>query len=127
MTGGWTTTKIAEVYNPESGSICKLPDLPDERTGHSQDGGLLCGGGNINVTKTSCLQWSTDSGSWEKSHVFQIERIEHSSWTPTSGAGTYLFGGVFGNDATTGRTTEIVKPDGSYVDSGFKLEHGYLW
>ena len=40
ITGG----KSAEMFHPDRDSPCVLPDLPDMRHSHSQDGSLVCGG-----------------------------------------------------------------------------------
>ena len=36
--------KSAEIFLPNSNTSCSLPDLPDKRFAHIQDGPLLCGG-----------------------------------------------------------------------------------
>ena len=48
ITGGSSTGKKVELYNPVTGSSCSLPDLPDERSGHYQCGDLIC-------SDSSCL------------------------------------------------------------------------
>ena len=47
----------------------------------------------------------------------------HCSWTPARGAGTYLLGGGFGNEAWT---SDLVKPDGT-VEESFRLKHKTLY
>ena len=100
-----------------------LPNITDWRDGHTQDGLLLCGGGDSFMTddKTTltCLTWS--QGEWNVSHHLIFRRTYHVSWSPGSGAGTYLMGGEFVEDVPSPRQkTEIVRPDGT-VEQGFDL------
>ena len=95
------------------GLSCSLPDLPDHRSYHTQDGGLTCGGDDFD--SPSCLQWN--SGKWLTSHTLTERRDYHCSWTPEGNIGTFLMGG-----GSHGRTTELAKPDGS-VESGFSLKY----
>ena len=70
-------------------------------------------------TLLTCLTWS--QGTWNVSHHMIYRRIDHVSWTPASGAGTYLMGGVFITDVPNpDKKTEIVKPDGT-AEQGFDL------
>ena len=95
-----------------------MPDLPDDRYWHTQDGALTCGGPP--GPDTSCLKWSPDSGTWTPSHTLTDYRAEHVSWTPDPSLGTYLIGKLSNyNDM---RTSELVKPDGS-VEQGFSLKY----
>ena len=94
ITGGSATPRSAEVYLPATGGSCRLPDLPDDRYYHTQDGALTCGGYDYGQDQaTSCLKWSPDSGTWTPSHSFTEERYIHVSWTPDPSLGTYLIGG----------------------------------
>ena len=100
-----------------------LPNITDVRSGHTQDGLLLCGGGDAfmaeDKTLLTCLTWS--QGTWNVSHHMIYRRMNHVSWTPASGAGTYLMGGVFVADVPPpSQKTEIVRPDGT-VEHGFDL------
>ena len=117
ITGGTSTEHSAQVFLPATGWSCRLPDLPDDRWLHTQDGGLACGGYGGQNQGTSCLRWSPDSGTWTLSHNLTEERDNHVSWTPDPSLGTYLLGGSHNS-----RTTELVKPEGS-VEQGFYLKH----
>ena len=120
ITGGTYNRRSAEVFLPATGHSCRLPDLPDNRWGHTQDGGLTCGGfdyGSPADQRTSCLKWSPDSGTWTLSHNLTEERDNHVSWTPDPSLGTYLIGGI-----SNPRTSELIKPDGS-VEQGFSLKY----
>ena len=122
ITGGINSGALrsAEVFLPATGYSCRLPDLPDNRWGHTQDGGLTCGGfdyGSPADQRISCLKWSPDSGTWTLSHNLTEERDNHVSWTPDPSLGTYLMGGSHNS-----RTTELVNPEGS-VEQGFYLKH----
>ena len=116
ITGGSSATRSAEVYHPATGGSCRLPDLPDDRYSHTQDGALTCGGAR---QRTSCLKWSPDSGTWTPSHTLTDYRAEHVSWTPDPSLGTYLIGG---GDGGIDPRSELVKPDGS-VEQGFSLKY----
>ena len=86
--------------------------------------GLLCGGsagrreGSVG-SNNKCFQWSPDSGSWEELLTLDIYRIDHLSWTPGNGIGTYLMGG--GNKENK-NTTTLIKPDGTQ-ELGFTLKY----
>ena len=113
----------SEIYDPWTKTSCMLPNITDIRVGHTQDGLLLCGGGAgflaVDNTLLTCLTWS--QGTWNVSHHMIYRRKNHVSWTPASGAGTYLMGGVFITDVPNpDKKTEIVKPDGT-AEQGFDL------
>ena len=76
--------------------------------------GLLCGGFD---TSNTCLQWRSDTGTWEESLTLEVRREDHLSWTPSSGIGTYLMGGYF-----TDLVTTLIKPDGTQ-EPGFPLKY----
>ena len=107
--------RSAEIFNPVTKTSCSLPQLPEARNWHSEDGGLACGGGSVTATQTSCVKWSPASGTWTKSHTLRQKRHAHVSWATASGV--YLIGGTFNN-----RTSEKVKLDGS-VEEGFILKY----
>ena len=113
----------SEIYDPSTQTSCLLPNFTNWRTGHSQDGPLLCGGGQAfsddDNTLMTCTTWS--QGTWNVSHHLTFRRQNHISWTPTSGAGTYLMGGKKSqNYPDPIQKTEIVRPDGT-VEQGFDL------
>ena len=94
----------AEIYHPDRDSACVLPDLPVPYYSHTQDGSLLCGNG-----KKYCHRWNTVTGVWDWVIGPLIEkRLEHVSWTPADGSGTYLMGGAFSAD-----TSEVISQDNS--------------
>ena len=117
ITGGYNTGKLrsAEIFNPVTKTSCSLPQLPETRFWHSEDGGLVCGGGNSDATRKNCVKWSPVSGTWTRSHTLREKRLVHVSWTTSSGV--YLIGGQY-----SGRTSEKVKSDGS-VEEGFSLKY----
>ena len=109
----------AELYHPSSGANCSLHYLPDERLGHTlESSGRLCGGTR---TSRSCLQWSSDTGTWEQSLTLDdvYGRYGHVSWTPDPSIGTYLMGGW---ESEARQTTRLIKQDGSQ-EPGFPLKH----
>ena len=109
-----TTLRSAEIYNPLTKTSCSLPQLPENRYGHTQDGELACGGGAD--PGTTCVKWSPVSGTWTKSHTLRQKRLSHVSWATSSGV--YLIGGFYST-----RTSEKVKLDGSVVYGGFGLKY----
>lgn len=112
-----TSQYTAELYVPSSGVLCSLPQLPDKRWIHTMESsGLLCGG---LYTKDSCVQWSPANGTWNKLLTMDDERYSHVSWTPSTGNGTYLIGGIY---SRTRKTTTLIRPDGTQ-DPGFPLKY----
>ena len=65
ITGGYNggSLKSAEIFNPVTKTSCSLPQLPEARTHHSEDGGIACGGVEEASVKT-CVKWSPASGTW---------------------------------------------------------------
>ena len=116
MNGGVRLQSV-EIYNPVTNSICSLPELPEARYDHTQDGELACGGfGDSSNTLTTCVKWSSESGSWTQSHTLRHKRAGHVSWATEDGV--YLMGGDY--SSSTWKTTELVKVDG-LVENGFIL------
>ena len=108
----------AELYLPSSNVSCSLPRLPDVRWHHSMESwGLLCGGDGI--ASDTCLQWSPDTGTWEELLTLDDERLDHVSWTPVTGVGTYLMG-CYGTELK--RTSTLITPDGTQ-EPGFPLKY----
>ena len=118
ITGGLPSSNTAELYVPSTGASCTLPSLPDSRQDHTvTEGGLLCGGHLYTDTRHSCILWSPDSGTWEEALTLDVGRVGHVSWTPSSGAGTYLMGG-----GDSKKTTTLIKNDGTQ-EPGFPLRY----
>ena len=110
--------KSVEIYNPVTKTSCSLPKLPQGRWWHTQDGEIACGGGSgSGTTQTTCVKWSSESGTWTQSHTLRQSRFAHVSWSTDDGV--YLMGG---KDSSSRRTTELVKEDGS-VEDGFSLKY----
>ena len=103
----------AEIYLPDSNTSCSLPDLLLRRTGHSQDGDLVCGSWVQNPDMKYCSKWT--NGVWTLSHSLREWRLGHVSWATASGV--YLLGGIF-----SPKTSELEKEDGS-VEEGFALKY----
>merc|ERR1712024_328274 len=76
-----------EIYNPATNTTCSLPQLPEVRYYHTQDGELACGG---RTHKRTCVKWNSDSGSWTKFPILR-HRVHHVSWATEDGV--YLMGG----------------------------------
>ena len=115
ITGGYDKVRSAEIFNPDTKTSCSLPQLPEVRYQHSEDGGLACGGDAGDATRSSCVKWSPASGAWTKSHTLREKRALHVSWATASGV--YLIGGKYSQ-----RTSEKMKMDGS-VEEGFSLKY----
>ena len=116
ITGGWnketggSPLTSAEIYNPATGEGCSLPQLPEERHYHSQDGGLGCGGKSRFTTGwyEDCIEWTPASGTWTK-HNISEKRLGHVSWATPSGV--WLIGGTYST-----RSTEKVGSPGESFD-----------
>ena len=119
ISGGWNGVeflKSIEIYNPVTNTTCSLPQLPEARYVHTQDGELACGG-SVSTAGNTCVKWSSESGSWTQSHTLRQSRYFHVSWNTEDGV--YLMGGNYGSNM---KTTELVKADGSAED-GFSLKY----
>ena len=92
---------------------CTVPPLPYYRSGHTQDGGVACGGVTT-ATRTSCVSL-TGSG-WTTSHHLVEERYNHVSWS--SPAGLLLMGGQY-----SPRTTELLSDTSNSTSPSFDLEY----
>ena len=106
----WGAEKTAEFYNPATGDVCKLSDLPEGRSGATLDGSLSC-------VSDNCITWNSDAGSWDTSYTLTQPRTSHISWTPSSGQGTYLLGGW-----ASPKTSDLLRPDG-VVEPAFNLRN----
>ena len=118
ITGGYDggTLNTAELFLPSDGTSCALPSLPQIRRYHTVDNNILCGGYG---TEDSCLQWSPDTGTWEELLTLDVGRKYHVSWTPASGTGTYLIGGL---GSGSGMTTTLITSGGGQ-ETGFPLKY----
>ena len=101
ITGGYPSYKSVEILRSNGSYWCSLPDLPDDRSLHTQSGLITCGGYNSSDIKTSCLSFS--DGQWSTSHQLQHLRYRHSTWM--SQHGVVLMGGG-GSDNTTEMLTD---------------------
>ena len=118
ITGG-PGLNTAEIYFPSSGASCILPQIPDVRAQHTvEQTGLLCGG---YPTTSTCLQWSSDTGTWEQYLTLDTERWHHVSWTPDPVIGSYLIGG-----SSAGTTSSLIRPDWSQ-EPGFTLKYDTMY
>ena len=91
ITGGNGANQSAEIYHPDRNSACVLPNIPDLRVFHTQDGSLMCGG---DTTPRSCRRWNPDTGAWDLvTESLTDVRVAHTSWTLADGSLTFLLGG----------------------------------
>ena len=80
--------------------FCGLPDLPDIRYLHTQNGFVTCGGRDSSFTMKSCLTFV--DGEWQQSHYPLLEnRYAFSSWetdlgTESANSQFSEFFGVYG-------------------------------
>ena len=107
--------KSVKAYNPHINKICKLPDLPFHRWGHTLCGGLLCGGEDRSRTKNSCLKLGP-AGFVKAKVSLKQSRTFHLCWNVPEGV--LLLGGIYSPS-----TTELVLRDGSATVSKFNLSH----
>ena len=118
ITGGWEALQSAEIYHPNSESPCVLPDLPDSRYCHSQDGSLMCGGTYDGFAYKSCRRWNNDTGAWDlMTESLTQWRWDHTSWTPTDGSVTYLLGGYWPKN-----TSDVIDNRSGAIKSSFPLK-----
>jgi len=112
VTGGSQNAKNSVDLLFNNGSYyCGLPNLPDDRWAHSQNGFVTCGGFN---TARSCLTFA--DGEWQQTHYPLLEkRYWGSSWETSNGE-IYLIGGSWP------RTSEVIDADGN-TESGFDLPY----
>jgi len=103
ITGGeYEAETAAEFYDVFTGERREVPQLPDDRQWHSQNGNLLCGG---QYNLIGCLKLV--DGVWITGYYLQTWRFFHTSWSNSQG--TLLIGGCCGEF----QTTELVKTDGT--------------
>ena len=116
ITGG-TGRRSSEIYNRATESSCSLPLFNEERVGHSQNGGLTCGGGvDGSSALTNCVKWNPTSGTWDQfDRELNEPRISHVSWETASGV--YLMGG-----GLSPKTSEKVTEDGSEFSFDMKYD-----
>ena len=104
-----------EIYHPEQDTLCVLPDLPDLRHLHTQDGSLVCGG---HWRLRSCRRWNADTGTWDLvTESLTEDRAYYTSWTQVDGSVTYLMGGYWSKN-----TSEAIDQD-NVVTSSFPLHY----
>ena len=123
IAGGWTKADLwsngVEAYNPNISKICKLPNLPETRAGHTDCGGLVCGGydstSNTHRNRKSCLKFGP-SGFVKATVSLRQKRLYRLCWNVSEGV--LLLGG---EDSSS--TTELVLHDGSASESDFDLEY----
>ena len=119
ITGGVQITSKVELFDFESGSSCRLPDLPESRWGHSSHEGVLCGGGVFTPTRNVCKKMI--NGVWTITHNLTYPRSYHCSWEINPGISFMLLGGVDAQSADV-RTTDIVFYNGT-IKPGFDLAY----
>ena len=108
-----TITNLVQILDENGTFICNLPSLPESRSGHSQNGLVLCGGGNFSYSISTCLTF--EDGSWIESYNLIDPRYLHSSLT--SPIGVMLLGGKFINNFNSSTTSELLSKDGQSVFS----------
>ena len=134
ITGGdnekdfYATVHSAEIFLPNSPfNTCILPDLTDPYWGHTQDGGMICGGlGHMGKPNNNCRQWNQEEGKFPINpvHEFNPPRGSLVSWTPVSEMETFLIGGDGPSESFNSST--IVKPGVFDGYKGFYLKY-YLY
>ena len=65
ITGGLGGHQSVEIFLPSAStpaSCLLVPELPDQRDVHSQEGGLVCGG---DLARSSCMNLDFASGLWQ--------------------------------------------------------------
>jgi len=113
VTGGNSAGTSVDLLFNNGSYYCGLPNLPEYRFGHSQNGFVTCGGHPSSYTRKSCLTFV--DGEWQQTHYPLLEeRNWFSSWVSSNG-GIYLIGGTGSLN-----TSEVIDSSGNTV-SGFDL------
>ena len=113
VTGGENARTSVDLLFNNGSYYCGLPNLPDYRYGHSQNGFVTCGGSASSYTMISCLTFV--DGEWQQTHYPLLEdRYYFSSWQ-TSNGGIYLMGG-----GGSPYASEVIDADGN-TETGFDL------
>ena len=111
IVGGGPTFSIVEALYPDGTYMCQMPDIPDERSRHTTNGLLTCGG---DKTPDTCITFT--DGDWIQSHTLLHNRVYHTSWETK--LGVVLIGG-----GSSDRTSEIVVEGTSTTFEGFELKY----
>ena len=132
ISGGYEAKSSVELFVPATGESCSLPNLPDERYGHTMNGLYICGGNDIydspclNYTgewspvencrspSTGCVHFT--SGQWQYSpQTFVKPRRGHMSWQTEKGlvlmCGDYSY-----------FTSEIIPTEEGHEEAGLSLK-----
>jgi len=123
LSGGGSTIgaeKSVEVFSPSTGKSCSLPSLPDQRSAHTMNSLLICGGDHSKITRTTCLTFS--SGKWITSHSLVIGRYDHTSWQREEGV-VVLMGGDDRGGYGSSTTSELVQMGGEQGELSFPMQH----
>ena len=105
--------KSVELLSINGTRMCSLPDLPEERWQHSQNGLLSCGGSDTPSVRRLCVTFA--AGNWKKTHILGTPRYAHTGWA--SPRGVLLIGGyyIYGRNSLT--ATELLKDNGETTPS----------
>ena len=119
ISGGDSSSKKVEVFNPSSGNSCPVQDLQEDRWDHSSCSGLVCGsGGSSSSSRRSCEKITGTEVSPLPSLTLRQRRSRHLCWSlPGSADKIMLLGGTFE------ATTEIVSGSSSISNEGFTLPY----
>ena len=79
LSGGWPSKNVVEALYGDGTPMCKLPDLPLDRTDHSMHNFTVCGGTGNDVNK-NCQTLDID-GIWRNTHSLKNARLNHLSLT----------------------------------------------
>ena len=110
--GGVGSSKSVNLLYTNGSLLCSLPDLPDARNEHTQNGLVLCGGFS---NRKSCLTFN--AGNWLETHTLEKQRRVHTSWS--SPDGIMVIGGY---DSEAYTATEILTDTGD-TTPGFPLDY----
>ena len=104
-----------EVLGIDGLPLCRSPNLPEEREGHSLTGSrnsgyFLCGGGNGPQGSADCWKLNPVDGKWRKNVETTRFFKFHSSFL--SKKGLLLMGGT-----SSPYSTEILQENGNFVPS----------
>lgn len=135
IAGGFDTWNVlsVEVFVPETGLSCSLPNMTISRSDFTLNGFLACGGDVISSASSgsrNCSLYNPRDQGWTL-EAYQLSqwRGSHSSWTLTNGSvllmggsGDYLVNETDPWDMVHGITTELVTAGVGSVPS-FNLKY----
>ena len=112
--------KHVEIFR-EDGTICTLPDMPADRSSHTQSEWVICGGSTGGDGPNAALKTCTtlEDGAWVEYYILSKGRKDHISWGTSTGD-IILIGGT---SAPTWQSTDLLSHTSSVSSEPFSLAY----